>query len=204
MSLLFPSALTQNSAGEHKKAAREQFSGIKSSHLSEAIASGFGYQSHAALLAALGSNARPRSNFSLIGFGKRLTELGYERPADFLADQDVPWAVQCLVSLMIEAGFRDSLASNSSRIGVTKTIDALNVAGCTEFNFKALGRQAQQQQTRALRELFSTVIELQVSVRDGDRVLRSPIVREVGIETPTNCILFSLADVIVRAARLAA
>ena len=203
MLLLFPSALTQNNAAELKKAAREHFPGIKSSHLSEAIASGFGYQSHAALLAALRSNARKRSNFSLIGFGKRLTELGYERLADFQVDQDVSWTSQCLMFLMIEAGYRDSVASEGSRITIPKAIESLDAAGCAAFA-NGQGLRARHQQAQVFRSVLSDMVEVQISVRDGDRLMMSPIIQKVEMDLGSGSIVFSLSDIVVRAARLAA
>lgn len=70
--------VTSDTVHQLKTALRGALPHVKSGHLTEAIANGLGHGSHAALLAALESDAGPRlAKVDSIRFGVRLSELGY-------------------------------------------------------------------------------------------------------------------------------
>lgn len=68
-----------------KNLSREAFPAIKSSHLTEALASALGFRTHASLLAALGVPATEADIVPLdeSAFRQRLNDLGYKVPENF-------------------------------------------------------------------------------------------------------------------------
>jgi hypothetical protein len=71
-----------------KKALRSALPDISSSHLSEALATGLGFKTHAALLAATGNNAPPLLlRINPVRIAERLGQLAHQGvEADFVAD----------------------------------------------------------------------------------------------------------------------
>ncbi len=81
--------LCEESLAELKNSIRDDLSFVKSSHLSEALAAGMGYQTNAALQAALVGPQENRPFVLLNGqrFVSRLAELGYTAPRAFDFEQ---------------------------------------------------------------------------------------------------------------------
>lgn len=89
-------AVSESSLGAVKKALRENFTDEKSSHLTEALAVSLGFQTHAALLAAVAKDVSDPRIVLLDSerFVSRLVAFGYPRndkfDFEFLAHESSP------------------------------------------------------------------------------------------------------------------
>lgn len=107
-------ALSAPSLKALKDALRKDFSEEKSSHLSEALASALGFNTHAALLAAAKSQESdpPILDLDTKRFADRLAEFGYPRDDEF----DFEWmAGKGEPAISTEQGLREHIEYKSQR-----------------------------------------------------------------------------------------
>jgi hypothetical protein len=107
-------ALTNSSVVVVKNALRDEFPGVKSSHITEALASGLGFRTHAALQAALG-HEKGDAPYALLDTEKalqRLQTLGYPLDPEFDFELLVGRAPE-VISTMPESAY--DIEYNSAR-----------------------------------------------------------------------------------------
>lgn len=214
--MLFPLSLSRQVCDNIKAVARDQFPRVKSSHLTEAIAAGFDYRNNAAMRAALDANRAP-GYFALVRFGKRLCELGYDPPADVLADGSMPWSAQCLFSLMVAAACQKGDVVSSARLPIAQSMERMKEAGCgnegdpprpSVANPAWLRRGPHGKQFSLFIEQFGDAIEdinkASFSVEESSGDIQWKLLRSVSFEEPfSEGLVFSLSDTAARFARLA-
>lgn len=119
--------LTESALASLKKSLRTEFNDIKSSHLTEAIASALGRKSHAALLADL-SMQQDSTEYALLDdedFDKRLQEFGYPPDPEFSfewMDKSVPE----LISTVPPSAFDIEYKTNRERAWRNLMVCAIN------------------------------------------------------------------------------
>lgn len=218
--MLFPLSLSRQAADDIKTAGREQFPHVKSSHLTEAIAAGFGYQTNAAMRAALDANRAP-GHFAIVRFGKRLVELGYDTPADFLAaGSSMSWNAQCLYSLMVAAVCQSDAdaVAKGARLPIAQSMNRMKESGCRKENSPMrksippnpawLSRGPHGKQFAHFIDLYGDAIEdintAAFQVSDGSRTVHWTLLRSLSFVEPySEGLSFTLSDTAARFARRA-